>query len=475
MALVAEIMMSTQSRNQIKDLIEGRLGLAHHFQGRAYLDSVLDDLAHNELESFAAELQHDSQTAWQRLIQALVIGETYFFRNRSHFDLLRTTILPEIITRHRQQHHHALNIWSAGCATGEETYSLAITLYETLTDLANWHIRLIGSDVNRQALAAAEQGIYRNWSFRQTERQFQGQYFNALESGLQIKAFIRDKVSFLPHNLLDGNLLTGLDLIFCCNVLLYFEKSRVFEVEERFFEALQPGGWLILGQAEAIQFKRERWTMHIFPGAVAYQKPLTGNDANIHYNWGTPAPHPTTPPPEADKPASNALTQTTYAEAIRLMRTKQYPAAEAMLNTILLQNPGHAAARILFGSLLANRQDFDAAHAQLKHALQLDALQADAHYLKGVLFLETEQNDEAADALRAALYCQRGHPLAAMILGHLYLQQGDQHKARRTWAEALDSLRDLAPQTPVSDLSDLTAESLHDFLEDQLSIGDAAR
>ncbi len=152
------------------------------------------------------------------------------------------------------------------------------------------------------------------------------------------------------------------------------------------------------------------------------------------------------------------------------MRVKHYQAAEQMLNNILAQSPDNGAARVLMGCLLANRGDIQQAHTELDRVLQTDALQADAHYLKGVLYLEDEQTDAARESFRAAIYCRRGHPLAATILGNLYLQAGDERRAKSVWAEALDTLRHLAPQTPVSDLSDLTAEGVSEFLSEQIKL-----
>lgn len=467
--------MPTQPQKTLRTLIEQRIGLAQVLQQRVNLDAVLDDLSHGDPEGFTRQLQTSTESArpWQQLIRALVIGETYFFRNRTHFDLLRSTILSDIRARHLQQNNLNLNIWSAACATGEETYSIAIALRETLPDLARWNIRLIGTDLNHDALQAARQGIYRNWSFRQTEREFQEQYFRRVEGGLQLAPLIRGMATFREHNLLTAPPMRQIDLIFCCNVLLYFDKAQIYVVEDLMFDALNPGGWLILGQAEALQFKRDRWVTHIFPGAVVYQKPLEGMQLAYYHRIAVEAPtlrdgQESIPSPTAVHTPSPALVQTTYTEAVQLMRAKHYEAAEQMLRAILEETPGNGAARVLLGCVLANQGALPQAHAQLDQVLRLDALQADAHYLKGVLYLENQEMEAARDALRAALYCRRGHPLAAMILGHLYMQGEDDRRAERLWTEALEGLRDLAPQTPVSDLSDLTAEGVSEFLSDQL-------
>lgn len=139
-----------------------------------------------------------------------------------------------------------------------------------------------------------------------------------------------------------------------------------------------------------------------------------------------------------------------------------------MLSGIVEQNPAYAPAYALLGCLCANRHAIPEASMHLDMALRLDPLLADAHYLKGLLHLESQQVDAARQSLRAALYCQRGHTLAATILGHLYSQSGEIERARRTWEEALQVLDTAAPDAPISDVSDLTASNARAFLGSQI-------
>jgi Tfp pilus assembly protein PilF len=161
-------------------------------------------------------------------------------------------------------------------------------------------------------------------------------------------------------------------------------------------------------------------------------------------------------------------TPSTYTDAVQAVRRKDYDAADRILSDILEQNPAFAPAHVLIGSIFANRQALPEAHMHLDRALRIDSLQADAHYLRGLLHLEVGKTDAAREALRAALYCKRGHTLAAMILGHLYTQSGENDRARRIWEEALHTLNGLGPDTPVSDISDITAGAASAFISAQL-------
>jgi chemotaxis protein methyltransferase CheR len=458
-------------------LIEARTGLSSHAQMRVNLEEILSELASGDLAAFVKSLRAtpDSAPAWQKLMRALVIGETYYFRNRAHFQLLGDLILPDLSTRRKN-----LNIWSAGCATGEETYSIAMTLYEHLPDLTSRTVNLVGTDINNHAINAARHAVYRAWAFRQTDTPFRMQYFDGVTGGFRVKQFIRSTATFRQANLLTGPPLPQLDVIFCCNVLLYFEESAVERVENLLFDALAPGGWLIFGQAEAVHSQRERWTTHIFPGAVAYQKPLAAvstptvwkTDYHTRPASATESEEGVNTPPvplvvrrdNAPRPQPQP-----YLDAVNHFRLKHYIESETILASLLAQQPGHAAAHVLTACLYANRGSMRQAQQHLDTALQLDSLQADAHYLKGLLLLEDGEDEPAVDSFRAALYCKRGHPLAAMILGNVHVQRGETARARRIWAEALEALNGMPPDNAVCDLSDMTAESISSFLNSQLS------
>lgn len=442
---------------RVSELIEQRIGLTRNIFGAA-LSSVLDSVAGHDLAAFTRTLQDTPETSpqWQALLQALMIGETYFFRHRAQLNWLHDIILPEMLEISSDN----INIWSAGCASGEEVYSLAITIYEAVRAVQRRNIQLIGTDVNKSALELATRGRYRSWSFRQSTDLFRQTYFDEIEGELQIKPYIQHMVTLSQRNLLAGAPLTSMDVIMCCNVLLYFTEEATGRVETLFFEALRPGGWLLLGQAEALRFGRERWQTHLFPGGAAYQKPRTHTQqlrVAIYHEMPLHLSTETMPNQNSD--------DSDYPEALHALRLKHYDKAETIIHNILTAAPGDDRAYVLRGYILANRDQAAGAQAELDRALRLNSLNADAHYLKGVLYLEQGEMEQAAEALRSALYCQPGHPLASIILGNLYLQTSQADKAQRIWTTALEALQSLSPDAPVSDLSDMTVGSVVDFLQ----------
>ncbi|NWF68055.1 MAG: hypothetical protein HXY40_03125 [Chloroflexi bacterium] len=440
---------------QIAALVEQRTGLAVNQQFRHELEPLLRGLANGNLDAYLRQLRENGETTpvWQRLLYTLTIGETYFFRDPAHFRLLREHILPALVLKRRAQPHPELNIWSAGCASGEEAYSLAITLYEFLPDLARWTLRLVATDINATAVQAAQRGLYRAWSFRHTEPSLRARHFSEQGGSWQIKAPLQTLVTFRHANLFAEPPLQQFDIIFCRNVLIYLQDTHTQTLEDKFYRALAPGGWLFLGQAEAIHSRRDRWRPHVFPGTVVYQKPetKTGKLALIERHNNPPLdlrPAPPQPPPA------------TYRDAVLAMHADEGAKAERLLAELLTQNPQHAAAHTLLALIFANRRALPEAHAHLDHALRLDPMLADAHYLRGMLLMEEGQKGEAERTLQGALYCRPTHVLSLFMLGNLQAQQGELKRAYRTWEKARALVKGLPPDEPVSDLSDLTAAGL---------------
>ncbi len=457
-------MKLTMQFDDISALIEQRTGLSVRTRFQSDLQAILHDLAAGDLPGFYHTLRHSAVTAaaWQAVVQALTIGETYFFRDATLFDALRTPIFESLIRHRRDQRHHELNIWCAGCATGEEPYSIAILLRELLPDVDRWTINLIGTDINEQALEHARDGIYREWAFRHTQPNLRGQYFVPVPGGWQIKPALREQVIFRQANLLDAPPLPQLDIIFCRNVLIYLTNEHVTAMEATLFDNLSANGWLVLGQSEAIHTRRERWITHIYPGAIAYQKTEQIQDQPITRRYQARQP--------SMLPAANGRQppQALYANAVAAVHADQPGKAEQVLAELLTEHPHDAQAHTLLAYIFANRQAVPEAQAHLDAALQTDTMLADAYYLRATLYLESGERIAAEEAVRAALYCQRDHPLATFMLGNLYAQSGDQLRACRAWETARDLIRDLPPETPVSDLSDMTAATFGTFIQTQL-------
>ncbi|MAS36417.1 MAG: hypothetical protein CL610_20610 [Anaerolineaceae bacterium] len=449
--------------DEVSALIEQRTGLSVATRFRNDLQHILNEVAGNDLAGLCMALRQSpvSSPQWQAVVQALTIGETYFFRDASMFRLLRSQVLLPLIKQRREAHSLEINIWCAGCATGEEPYSLAITLLETLPDLNRWTIRLIGTDINAAALEQAQAGLYRDWAFRHCPAHIRQRYFEINQGEWRIRPEVCRMVTFQQANLLDQPPLPNCDLILCRNVLIYVARGYMGQVETSMYNVLAPGGWLILGPSEAMRTHRERWITHVFNDAIFYQK--------------SPRPQPTpvtrrhTPhaPARAADDALRAAAEQ-YHKALTAVHNDQPDEAERLLVELLSNQPDHAQARTLLAFIFASRQALPEAHAHLDAALRSNSLLSDAHYLRATLYLEAGEDKMAEQALRAALYCQRDHPLATFLIGSVYARTGDLLRAQRAWAAAQSIAEALKPEARISDLSDMTVATFATLVQAQL-------
>jgi len=452
-------------------LVEQRLGLATTPNRRADFEDLLHELSAGDMESLIAQLRTHDVTApiWQAMVEALAIGETYFFRDRSHFTLLREQILPAMIAQRRKSGDLSLNITCMGCATGEEPYSIAMLLTEMLPDRERWHLRIVGMDVNGQALAIARQGWYRQWSFRLTDESIYT-YFDRVDNGYRLKPAIREMVEFRFANLFDVPPVPQCDLILCRNVLLYFTPQRAADAESLLNEMLYPSGWLMLGPSEALHEPRKGWITHVHPSAPIYQKALNGDEIAFREHHKPKVVTAVLKPlPPAPRPPAQALTPLSYESAVAAHQREEHDTTDRILAALLHAEPHHAPAHVLIAARYADKRRIDDAHRHLDIALHIEPLNADAYYLRGLLHLEANTPELARRALQNALYCQRTHALAAYTLGTLLIRSGEIPRALRLWENAREVIRKHPAETPLSDISTMTAKQLDALLRDNLA------
>jgi chemotaxis protein methyltransferase CheR len=229
-----------------------------------------------------AKKSQESQNEWRELVLLLTTNESYFMRDKGQFSLLENEIFPELI-EHKRKLHKALGIkptlriWSAGCSTGEEPYSLLIILKQLIPDWERWEILVLGTDINEKALEKAKQGIYSNWSFRLVEPELQKRYFNRHTVEWEIDRKLRQFVNFSYVNLVNDNFpnisknIYNMDLIVCRNVFVYFEAKYISLVLKKISKTLRPGGYLMTGHAEVHGQIMNEFKVKIFPESIVYQ------------------------------------------------------------------------------------------------------------------------------------------------------------------------------------------------------------
>jgi len=210
------------------------------------------------------------------VVDVLTVNETYFFREATQLLAFSQEILPEL--RERNGGRRKLRIWSAGCSTGEEPYTIAMLILENGLFLG-WDVEVVGSDINQRVLHVARRGVYRRNSFRVTERKYMERYFDEEEPGSwRIRDNVRRLVQFGSLNLLDPlktRFVETMDVIFCRNVFIYFGQDARKKVVCNFFDRIQPGGYLLLGHAESLMNISTDFTLKHFRRDMVYQKPVT--------------------------------------------------------------------------------------------------------------------------------------------------------------------------------------------------------
>ena len=422
---------------------------------------------------------------WDDLIGTITVGETYFFRDQAQFDVLRQHILPALIARH--QDDRRLRIWSAGCATGEEPYSVAILLRQFLPDIANWNILILATDINKRVLQQAIEGRYREWSFRQTDSAIRESYFRERDGSsgraqdrlFELRPQVREMVTFAYLNLAEDaypSLATNtnaMDLILCRNVAIYLPEAVTRQIARRFHRCLLPEGWLIVGAAETSGEIYGQFAARSFSGAVIYQKGDTETrrerDAVISPLPRvtvsprpplTPSPRlpvtvsprpPVSPPP----PPADA-----YREGLALLEQGRYEEAINHFRDCIARDPGCIRAYYQMARVHANQGRLEEARSWCQQAIERDPLLSEAHYTLALIHQEEGALDEAIARLKKTLYLDPNFILAHFSLANLYRQVARPEQATRHRMQAIRLAARMPPDDVVPGSDGLTAARL---------------
>jgi chemotaxis protein methyltransferase CheR len=435
--------LSCEVREHARSLIAARLGL--HFPHERD-----DDLERRFLRAFqgsgaADPARYVSQLArlpadsgeWKRLVTQFTVGETYFFRDRGLFAALENDVLPPIIERRRGDGSLRLRIWSAGCSSGEEPYSLAMLLDRLLRDRSRWSITILATDINTRTLSAAARGVYRAWSFRDAPDGIRDRYFTARSGGtFELDPEIRRMVTFTPLNLVDGAYpspatnTSAMDVILCRNVIMYFTRDAQRETVSRLQQALLEGGWLGVSAAEASADLLRPLEPVAFRDGVLFRK--TAAQAV------TVPKRPEAPPPSPRRPPRPVPAQ------------RPRPREEPRLPADLL-----ARARVE-----ADRGNLDHARDLCRDAVERDRLDPEAHLLLAEIEQERGDFRAALAAVRSAVYLAPDSPVAHFVLGSLRLRSGDRANARESMRTVVSLLQSVPADQVVDGTDGLPAGRL---------------
>lgn len=441
---------------ELSECVAGQMGL--HFPPERWRE------LESGIRSAARELRIADVTSWIRtllstpltkqqieiLARELTVGETYFLRDKRGLAILGEHVLPELI-RARRGIGQRLRIWSAGCCTGEEPYSIAILLERTLPDLSDWQVTILGTDINTRFLQTAAEGVFGEWSFRDAPGWFKERYFQPVGGHrYAILPRIRERVTFGYLNLAEDvypSLATNtnaMDLILCRNVLMYFVPERAGKVVENFSRSLVDGGWLMVSAVETSSRMFSGFVTVPFDGAVLYKKE---ERPSLSFRVPAVAPEPAAANESIEQPVATTGQElemavnvsARYETASTLFERGRYLEAAWQLRT-------DAAAPTLEGATLlariyANLGDLAEARNWAECVVAADKTNPRSHYLRAMILQEHGDTEEALASLRRTLYLDPDFPLAHFALGNIARRQGRRKEAGRHFTNALGLLQ----------------------------------
>lgn len=351
-----------------------------------------------ELESWLSRPW--TPTDVQTVASQLCVGETYFFREPAAFTVLEHELLPPLIEQRRTTTRH-LRVWSAGCATGEETYSLAIVISRLVPDHADWDITILGTDIHPGFLARAKEGVYGDWSFRGVPQSVRERYFDVVgERRFAVKSAQKSLTRFCYANLAQAEATTAeADLILCRNVLIYFGREHALATVQRLRSSMADRGVLLVAPTEAVggQGLFEGFAEARFDGGLFFRKQAV----NLQ-------------PPRAD-----ALTQ-----------RKVWPVDAIKTVTSTASADDHRLSESRWRESRSRESRLREALMQCEAALRHDKCDAFLHLHHAVLLEESHHPDKAREALRRALFLEPELVAARSFLERLTRQIEDMSPRR---------------------------------------------
>jgi len=268
--------LSEHELSEIRMLIEERTGICFdESRERFFSTRVREHMRTKGLPRGTDLLRNmrKSNVEYEALLERLLTQETSFFRYPGVYEAFEKRVLPELHVKKFWKNPRTLRIWSAGCSTGEEPYSIAITIADSLSFADSWNVEILATDVGRQALRHAERGVYAGRSIASVSEKQLANHFSAVEGSQQLKPRLRKMVTFAQMNLASPVYIGRMDAIFCMNVLIYFSEERRRTLVQRFYETLEPGGYLFLGHSESISKMPVKFQAIVLNDCILYRKP----------------------------------------------------------------------------------------------------------------------------------------------------------------------------------------------------------
>lgn len=415
------------------------------------------------------------------LLRLLAVPESYFFRDKGQFRLLRDIVIPDLLKKKASVKE--LRVWSAGCSTGEEAYSLAMLIDEAIRDKAGWKVSIIGTDIREDLLDKARAGRYGNWSFRQVDGPVKARYFKEKDGLLALDPRIMRMVSFFSLDLLDDALpdatkgLYSLDLILCRNVFIYYDNNAVIRMAGKMASVLNDGGYLMTGHGELYSLPVGLLEPKAFIESFVYVKkaqkdsPVDALRPSDEGRLSAPVR------PEAEGPKTIAVTEAKKEaqaqdrsaadktlEVRSLFDRGLYSKAIEVADEALKSAPGDYRLLYLSGAAYANTGDTKKSKELLDAASRADPLAPEPYYLLALIAEQDGDHEGAKERLMRVLYLKSGFVAAYLELASIYESEGDAVKAKKLRLTALAEVRAIPADSQVEMYDNATAREIEAYL-----------
>jgi len=280
------VQITQEDVRRLCEFLYRRTGLSFADSKRYFIDRRLAEritvTQSASFQAYFAILRSDAEHEIEHLVNAFTVNETYFYREEHQLRCMTSSLLDNVVRGKKAG--QPIRIWSIPCSTGEEPYSIAIWLMENWSQVDSYNIEIVGSDIDTRALKAAADGVYGDRALMRLSRQVIDRYFQAVAADkYRIDPGLRNSIQFTRANLVDAQDLAryrDFDIVFCRNVLIYFDDASRRMAAENLYDCLRPGGYICLGHSETMSRISPLFHVCRFSDAIVYQRPKTDHDGN---------------------------------------------------------------------------------------------------------------------------------------------------------------------------------------------------
>lgn len=408
--------------------------------------------------------KHEIET----LASYLTISETFFWREHNVFSAVTDFILPELINL-KKDGDKVIRIWSAGCSSGEEPYSLAIALQKTIPDIKEWDIKILATDINPMALKKAAAGIYTKWSFRNCPSWLRTNYFRDLgNERFEIDPKIKGMVTFRNLNLTEdifpsfNNDTYSMDIIFCRNVLMYFSDEWVSRISRNLYKSLNRDGWFVVASCELSSYVFPQFKPVNFSDAIIYRKGEKDLNSLTEVKGGRNHIDSV----ENDEhvflknPVATSETDNPYfiSDQMPLSVPESSDLIDPNIELIQVVDP------ISSISKLANKGNLQEALSLCNEGISNDKLDIGLYSLRASIYQELEMFDEAIASLKMTIYLDPNFIMGHFALGNLFIRQNKTRNAKMHFKNVLDLVSKLESDEIILESEGLSVKSIKDIV-----------